>query len=195
MCDESPGSTNKSAGDSLWPRKACGVKKLDRGCDLAVAGTSTWSSDRSRCSCLCRTGSSPACSVCSSVAASMSGSLDGRAPPPAEDHRLGGNTTSLHHRRSGVLGRGSSFALPGRWRSFVVRPDTLTRWHANSCRDDGVAAPGGPVVLRSIPRSRGGPSVGEGEPKVGLPQDQRRAPEAPDRRIGHNHRRGAPPGW
>jgi hypothetical protein len=40
-----------------------------------------------------------------------------------------------------------------RWGSFLVRPDTIVRWHESSRGGGAGAGPARPVVLRSIPRS------------------------------------------
>jgi hypothetical protein len=40
-----------------------------------------------------------------------------------------------------------------RWRSFLVGPDTLARWHRDLLTEEPGVAPADPVALRSIPRS------------------------------------------
>jgi hypothetical protein len=59
-------------------------------------------------------------------------------------------------------------------------------------RVEGTARPGASTD-RSGP-APADPSPGKGEPPVGLPKDQGRAPQARHHRIGHDHRQRAAPG-
>src|SRR5919106_7098358 len=81
-----------------------------------------------------------------------------------------------------------------RWRSFLVRPDTLLRWHRELLRGrrGRRSRPPRTSSARSLDREPD-PSIGPGEPEVGLPQDPRGAPEARHRRLGHDDRHGASP--
>jgi hypothetical protein len=79
------------------------------------------------------------------------------------------------------------------WRSFLVGPDTLARWHRdllNRTSGRGSRRPGRPPLHPSLDQAPD-PSAGQGEPPVGLLEDPRGAPEARHRRLGHDHRHGA----
>ena len=52
------------------------------------------------------------------------------------------------------LAAAAGFLSRDRWRSFLVGPDTLLRWHRELSQRRRGAGPVGPVVLRSVPRSR-----------------------------------------
>jgi hypothetical protein len=81
------------------------------------------------------------------------------------------------------------------WRSLLVRPDTLLRWHRQLSRrrQRRSSRPGRPpldpstkhLILR----------LGRENPRWGLPPDQGRASETRHRRLGHDHRHGASPRW
>ena len=80
-----------------------------------------------------------------------------------------------------------------RWRSFLVGPDTLVRWHPDLLRRRVAARcrPGRPPLDPSIKRLI--LRLGRENPRWGLPQDQRRAPQAWHRRLGDDDRHGASP--
>jgi len=81
-----------------------------------------------------------------------------------------------------------------RWASFLLHPDTITRGAPRTVVRAVQAAPAGLVVPPSIPGSRSWSFGWEGRTPGGLLADQGRAPQARDRRIGHGHCHGAPPG-
>src|SRR6266542_278806 len=80
-----------------------------------------------------------------------------------------------------------------RWRSFLVGPDTLVRWHRDlrwrrgrPCRPPG-RPPLDPQLKHLILR------LGRENPRWGYLRIRGETPEARDRRVGHDHRHGASP--
>jgi hypothetical protein len=117
------------------------------------------------------------------------------APPPAEDSPSRREATPLHGRRSGVPGRCCRAAVPGSMDELPGGPG-----HAPQVAPRALEAARAPVPPSRSPSAGSrdqapDPSTRSGEPQVGLPQDQRRAPEARRRRLRHDHRHGASPRW
>src|SRR6266508_605977 len=77
-----------------------------------------------------------------------------------------------------------SRVLPrARWACFLVRPETLLRWHRR------LVLPAPPDRPTSAGRGRSTPDrpPGQGEPALGLPAHQRRAAPAWRARLGLRH--------
>src|SRR6266545_4603730 len=107
--------------------------------------------------------------------------------------RGGGTRPRFTDADRAFLAAAAGFLSRDRWRSFLVGPDTLLRWHRDLAAAARAAVPSArSSSARSLDQELD-PSPGAGEPQVGLPQDPRRAPEARRRRLGPDHRHGASP--
>jgi hypothetical protein len=123
------------------------------------------------------------------------GSRGRRAPSPAEDSPSRWEAAALHQGRSGIPGGGCPAALPGPVEELPGppgHPDPVARGPVEETAST-VLAPARSSSARSLDQGAD-PSHGSGEPEVGVPQDQRRAPEARGRRLGDDHRHGATEG-
>jgi putative transposase len=88
-----------------------------------------------------------------------------------------------------------SRVLPrARWSCFVVRPETLLRWQRRLVAGAWTYShrgTGRPPLDQELPAAD--PPLGQGEPPLGLPADQRRAATAWRARLGDRHRHHAAP--
>jgi hypothetical protein len=88
----------------------------------------------------------------------------------------------------------SRFLPKERWSAFGVVPETIRRWRRQLEARNGSRGQRGPGRPPIDPALRQLILRGKGEPPVGLPKDQGRAPQARDHRLGHDHRLRAAPG-
>jgi hypothetical protein len=122
------------------------------------------------------------------IAATSAGSCGG----PMSVVQVGG--PALHRGRSGIRGGGCPAALPGTGGGASRSARKLIRWHRDLLRRRArrsLAPTGRPPLdpwVKELILRLGGSTRG------GVPQDQRRAPEARGRHLGDDHPHGASEG-